>query len=73
MGLLEQDPLGWARGAVSSLANEPGHIEDLIAARAAARSERRFDEADRIRAGLAAEGIILEDNPDGATTWRRKD
>ena len=34
-------------------------------------SERRFADADSIRAELAAEGIILEDKPDGTTDWRR--
>jgi cysteinyl-tRNA synthetase len=48
-------------------------IEERIAARAAARRDRRFAEADHIRAVLAAEGVILEDNPDGTTTWRCKD
>jgi cysteinyl-tRNA synthetase len=46
-------------------------ITRRIAARALARKERRFAEADHIRAELAAEGIILEDKPDGTTTWRR--
>jgi cysteinyl-tRNA synthetase len=46
-------------------------IETRIAERTAARKERRFAEADRIRAELAAEGIILEDRPDGTTDWRR--
>ena len=68
MGLLERDPRGWLRG--SGAANA-ARIEDRIAARAAARRERRFAEADQIRAELAAEGIILEDEPDGKTTWRR--
>ena len=36
-----------------------------------ARRERRFTDADRIRAELASEGIILEDKPDGTTTRRR--
>ena len=70
MGLLDQDPLAWLRGAA---AIDPTRIEECIAARAAARRERRFAEADDLRAELAAEGIILEDNPDGTTTWRRKD
>jgi len=46
-------------------------IEALIDKRALARKERRFSDADRIRAELAAEGVILEDKPDGTTDWRR--
>ncbi|MGA8380427.1 MAG: hypothetical protein WB710_04775, partial [Stellaceae bacterium] len=46
-------------------------IDVLIAVRTAARKERRFTDADRIRAELAAKGIILEDKPDGTTEWRR--
>jgi cysteinyl-tRNA synthetase len=46
-------------------------IEALIADRMQARKERRFADADHIRAELAAEGIILEDRPDGTTEWRR--
>ena len=45
-------------------------IDGLILARAAAKKERNFAEADRIRADLAEEGILLEDGPAG-TTWRR--
>jgi cysteinyl-tRNA synthetase len=46
-------------------------IEQLIAARRAARLARNFAEADRIRQDLDARGIILEDT--GSTTrWKRK-
>jgi cysteinyl-tRNA synthetase len=46
-------------------------IERLIAERRAARGRRDFAEADRIRAQLADQGILLEDNP-GATRWKKK-
>jgi cysteinyl-tRNA synthetase len=46
-------------------------IEQLIAARRAARLARNFAEADRIRQDLEQRGIILEDT--GSTTrWKRK-
>jgi len=70
MGLLGQSPLGWLQGSAKADAER---IEQRIAARAAARRQRRFAEADRIRAELGKEGIILEDKPDGTTTWWRKD
>ena len=45
-------------------------IEALIDERAAAKREKDFAAADRIRDDLASEGIILEDGPNG-TSWRR--
>jgi cysteinyl-tRNA synthetase len=51
------------------------NIETLVAARieerAAAKKAKNFAEADRIRADLLAQGIILEDKPGGVTEWRR--
>ncbi|MFM8609486.1 MAG: cysteine--tRNA ligase, partial [Burkholderiaceae bacterium] len=39
-----------------------------IAARAQAKREKNFAEADRIRQDLLARGIVLKDSPAG-TTW----
>jgi cysteinyl-tRNA synthetase len=47
------------------------HIEAFIAERVAARKARDFARADQIRADLLAQGVILEDRPDGRTDWRR--
>src|SRR5580698_7522029 len=46
-------------------------IDDWVARRLAARKNKDFKEADRIRDTLAAQGVILEDRPDGRTEWRR--
>ena len=46
-------------------------IEQLIAARAAAKKTRDFALSDKIRAQLLEQGIILEDTKDGAR-WKRK-
>jgi cysteinyl-tRNA synthetase len=46
-------------------------IEQLISERTAAKKVRDFKKADKIRADLLSEGIILEDTPTG-TVWKRK-
>ena len=45
-------------------------IDALIADRAAAKKAKNWAEADRIRASLLEQGIVLEDTPAG-TVWRR--
>lgn len=53
----------------SSARVDADEIETLIEARALARKERRFSDADQIREDLHSRGILLEDGPQG-TTWR---
>ena len=46
-------------------------IERLIAERSESKKRRDFARADEIRQTLAAQGITLEDRPDGTTRWKR--
>jgi cysteinyl-tRNA synthetase len=77
LGVLELPPAQWFRlatGSAPAPAGEPlsdAQIEERIAARVAARRGKNWAESDRIRDELAANGVLLEDKPGGATTWRR--
>jgi cysteinyl-tRNA synthetase len=66
LGLLQVSPDEWFKGG-----EDEGAIEARIAERAAAKKNRDFAAADRIRDELKAKGIVLEDGPAG-TTWRRE-
>jgi cysteinyl-tRNA synthetase len=71
LGLLQQNAEAWFRWTPSgSGAPAEAEIEAAIAARQAARKAKDFKESDRIRDGLKAKGVILEDGPKG-TTWKR--
>jgi cysteinyl-tRNA synthetase len=68
LGLLQQNPETWLKTA-GKAEIDAAEVERLIELRAAARKAKDFEEADRIRDQLAAEGVILEDQP-GRTRWR---
>ena len=65
LGLLEQSADQWFKGVADA-----SGIDSRVAQRTAAKANRDFAEADRIRDELRAEGILLDDGPRG-TTWRR--
>jgi cysteinyl-tRNA synthetase len=66
LGLLHSSAEDWFQGGEDAEA-----IEARIAERTAAKKNRDFAAADRIRDELKADGIVLEDGPNG-TTWRRE-
>ena len=70
LGVLQSDPDAWFEGgAGEALKTE---VETLLQQRAAARAEKNWPEADRIRDRLNVLNIVVMDGPAGAT-WRLKD
>jgi cysteinyl-tRNA synthetase len=69
LGLLSVEPEQWfTAGSDTKLGNAA--IDQLLAERDAARAQKDFAVADRIRDELAAQGISIEDGA-GGTRWRR--
>jgi cysteinyl-tRNA synthetase len=73
LGLVTVDPQVWAKLGVTKLgpALTDAAIDERIGARLAARKAKNWAESDRIRDELATGGVVLEDRPDGTTSWRR--
>ncbi len=69
LGLLEEEPEGFLRGGEED-GLSPSAIAELIEKRLQARKAKNWAESDRIRDELKAQGVILEDSPQG-TSWRR--
>ena len=67
LGLLQNDPEQWFKGADDSI--DAAWVERLLAERAQARQRRDFATSDRIRDELAAKNIVIEDSPHGAR-WK---
>ncbi len=70
IGLLQGNPDEFVAGDAGG--NGDSAIDELVAARNAAKKLKDFSRADDIRKQLDAMGIVLEDKPGGLTEWRRK-
>jgi cysteinyl-tRNA synthetase len=74
LGLLQAEADTFLRESVGGDGAEDtlsdGDIDVLVASRIAARGQKNWAEADRIRNELEQRGIVLEDGTSG-TTWRR--
>lgn len=68
LGILQQDPAAWFRGASEI---DEAEILRLVELRSSAKKERNFKQADEIREQLTAMGIQLQDRPDGTSSWRK--
>ncbi|HUT55981.1 MAG TPA: cysteine--tRNA ligase [bacterium] len=73
LGLFSQDPAAYL-GALTAMrvrlkGLDPSAIAARIEERKVARAAKDFARADQVRAELAAQGVILEDTPQG-TKWR---
>jgi cysteinyl-tRNA synthetase len=73
LGLLERAPQQFLQSGahLETHGVDEAFVLMQIEGRAAAKKSRNFAEADRIRNELSAQGIVLEDKPDGSTEWRR--
>lgn len=67
LGLLYQDPEVWFKGENGG---DDAEIEAKIKARTEAKKNKDWATADAIRNELKAQGIVLEDTPQG-TSWKR--
>jgi cysteinyl-tRNA synthetase len=65
IGLLQGEPRAFLQSGATL---DDATIAGLIAQRVAAKADRNFAEADRIRQELLVKGIVLKDSPTG-TTW----
>jgi cysteinyl-tRNA synthetase len=72
LGLLQQTRSERQALALDEAEIDVAEINAIIAERTQARATRNWAESDRLRDHLAALGVAIKDNKDGATTWELK-
>ena len=72
LGLFQLDKWDYSVVPDTGLLELQGNeIEAKLSERNEARKRKDFAKADEIRKALAADGIIIEDKPDGTSRWKR--
>ena len=71
LGILQDDADAFLKGSAESASGDL-EIERQIQARLDAKKAKDWALADKIRDDLKGQGVILEDSPDGTTSWRRE-
>lgn len=71
LGILQDEPDAFLKGSADAALGEDD-VEQQIQARIAAKKAKDWALADKIRDDLKELGVILEDRPDGTTSWRRE-
>jgi len=69
LGLLQKDPEDWFKGGASE--DEEAEFDAIALRRQEARAAKDWAAADAARDEAKTNGIVLEDKPDGTTTWRK--
>ena len=64
------DPERWSKTSVA-VPESDSEITRLIEEREVARQDRTYQLADEIRDQLAAQGVVIEDTPQGAR-WKKR-
>lgn len=70
LGILQSDPDEWLGYGGAGCDVDSAEIEKLLAQRSEARASKNFARADDIRNILDAQGIVIEDSPDGPK-WKK--
>lgn len=70
LGILQNDPDEWLGYGQAGHDADAAEIEKLLAERTKARADKDFARADEIRNILDAQGILIEDFPDGPK-WKK--
>ena len=70
LGFLQGDPEEFLRGEAADDGLSDDKINELVQQRVEAKQNKDWATADQIRDDLKAQGIIVEDGPEGSS-WRR--